>query len=663
MRPLQMIFAIVFWLLAPLGFAQTVGGVWEDSGSFTGPNADSQQGSVLVNAGDLDGDGLDDLLIGDPMDSTSANRGGSVEARSSATGQLIWKSTGTRYRGFFGYSIDSIGDLNGDGISDVVVGEPRYSTRTGTAHLLSGSDGSSIARVPGTQNSGRFGTAVCGMGDLDQDGLPDIAVSSPGILGVDSGEVQLISGANRSSLNVLTLPHLINVGESISAVGDMDADGSMDLLVFGREDLNTGTGDEAHIFSGASGSSILQIISARKGSLRDAVGVTLGDVDGDGLSDFAIGAPNTDLGSGPDTGLVVAYSGGTGHKLWQHKGDAPGGNAGASLSQLADQNADGVPDLLVGQPFTAMDAMQRVCVVSGMDGQVLRSLSYHSPGSFSQFGSATTSLGVSANGRHLIAVGAPHAESTHSAPGETHLFEWNPILTTNRDTLSAGTGGIVELKFDFPASEGGKAFGLLISGHGIGPGALNGVQIPLHQDWMFRNSIQGYYSPFFLNPMGSLDVAGRASVTFDAPRAGLANQQYDRYWAAVVSLDSFSGMPAMSSVAATLLIEEPDPMLDVPNLVAGQPASLQLTNAYPLEMAYFLHGDGSGNDPFVALGIADSGLTNPQLIGAVTTDISGAATQIFSVPAGTAGQTYWISAHLNIGTVTISDVSGPHIAQ
>ena len=75
MRPLQMIFAIVFWLLAPLGFAQTVGGVWEDSGSFTGPNADSQQGSVLVNAGDLDGDGLDDLLIGDPMDSTSANRG------------------------------------------------------------------------------------------------------------------------------------------------------------------------------------------------------------------------------------------------------------------------------------------------------------------------------------------------------------------------------------------------------------------------------------------------------------------------------------------------------------------------------------------------------------------------------------------------------------
>ena len=66
MRPLQMIFAIVFWLLAPLGFAQTVGGVWEDSGSFTGPNADSQQGSVLVNAGDLDGDGLDDLLIGDP---------------------------------------------------------------------------------------------------------------------------------------------------------------------------------------------------------------------------------------------------------------------------------------------------------------------------------------------------------------------------------------------------------------------------------------------------------------------------------------------------------------------------------------------------------------------------------------------------------------------
>jgi hypothetical protein len=330
---------------------------------------------------------------------------------------------------------------------------------------------------------------------------------------------------------------------------------------------------------------------------------------------------------------------------------------------LPDQNADGTPDVLVGQPFTGTDTERGVFVVSGLNGEVLRKLKYHSPGSYSHFGQSITSLGLSPNGGSLIAVGAPHSNPNFAAPGETHLFEWNPILTTNRSNLSAGAGGTVILSMDFPDSEGGKAFGLLLSAHGTGPAVVNGVEIPLHRDWMFQDSSQGIYSPFFINPVGALDVVGRASVTFDAVRSGLANQTDKQYWAAVVSLDSTSSLPVISSVAASLLIEEPQPVLSVPTLFAGQVASLQLSNAYPLEMAFFLHGDGPGNDPFLGLGIADSGLSNPQLVGAAFTDISGNASQDFSVPAGTTGQTYWLAAHVNSGALTIFDVSGPHVAQ
>ncbi len=132
---------------------------------------------------DYNGDGVEDCLIASPADDTFYFEGGSVEIASGVDGATLATFYGTGDEDFFGYSIASPGDMNGDGTADLLIGAPYAAldplTFPGYATLLSGSDGSTITQWWGSQHSAQMGFKVAAAGDVNGDGVMDLFMSEP----------------------------------------------------------------------------------------------------------------------------------------------------------------------------------------------------------------------------------------------------------------------------------------------------------------------------------------------------------------------------------------------------------------------------------------------------------------------------------------------------
>ncbi len=163
-----------------------------------GTSYDEHMGHVVASAGDVDADGYSDVLVAAPTaDLAQSNEGVVYLFAGSATGlstTASWIGQGDIGNVEFGYSAASAGDVNGDGYSDVVVGAPQWSTngsREGKAFVYLGSATglatSASWAVAGTQASGYFGSAVASAGDINGDGYSDIAVGAPGWNGAGTG--------------------------------------------------------------------------------------------------------------------------------------------------------------------------------------------------------------------------------------------------------------------------------------------------------------------------------------------------------------------------------------------------------------------------------------------------------------------------------------------
>ncbi|MBI3609850.1 MAG: FG-GAP repeat protein [Nitrospirae bacterium] len=332
--------------------------------------------SYAIDAGDLNGDGVPDLFVGDFLSGVArvySGLDGSV-----VPGLVFNAEPGGDH---FGVCLSAIGDITGDGVQDLIVGDPTG----GYVVLYSGADGARIGRIdnPNPALNSLFGISVSEAGEVNGDGVPDFMVAASGGLNTP-GSVYVFSGQRDVNGNFTILYHLS--GEtpndsfggccgSIDTVGDLNNDGRTELAVTaifadpaGRVDAGS-----VYIFDGATG--LLFQRFDGQGPMRfdgeapgDFLGggeplcqcgwvSVVGDINGDGYPDFMMGSPGADINGQPDAGRVLIYSGYDASVLLRI--DNPDTNFvphffGLAGAKIGDLNGDGTIEILVGagEPFS-----------------------------------------------------------------------------------------------------------------------------------------------------------------------------------------------------------------------------------------------------------------------------------------------------------------------
>jgi hypothetical protein len=278
---------------------------------------------------------------------------------------------------WFGYAIAPCGDWDSDGAGDFLVGAPRESIRWDPDHveprpsirLISGAKG----RVLFTASGGAgFGSSVAVLGDLDGDGKSEFASGSTG------SEAWICSGADGSIVRTFASPfpelaRATSEGSIVVSPGDLDGDGSADLVIswrawidgfLGKLRVHSGkTGDELYVIAGADGPGIQRLFA-------------LSDLNGDGAPDWGFTWP---LGGYAEPAIVKCVSGKDGSELFSLVPQRPTSSAGLSLAAIGDLNGDGLSELAMGacelsgtealdEGQTSRYAVGEVQIFSGADG-------------------------------------------------------------------------------------------------------------------------------------------------------------------------------------------------------------------------------------------------------------------------------------------------------
>jgi hypothetical protein len=505
------------------------------------PNGEAEGlfGHCVSGAGDVDGDGFHDIIVGAPRESpgSSPPYAGRAYVFCGATAAVLYTlvspddSTG----GHFGRWVSGAGDVNNDGHADVIVGAPYTAPGSspdgaGRAYVFSGMTGSALYTLasPNEEQYGLFGNVVSTAGDIDDDGYDDVIVGArnedPGASPLDAGRAYVFSGATGALLYTLVSPNEEQAGEfgySVCAAGDVSGDGYADVIVGAwKEDVGPGLGNagRAYVFSGASGDTLYSLTSPNaEASGRFGFSVSgAGDADGDGACDVVIGAYFEDPGLSPrDAGRAYLFSGATGavvHVL-ASPNEEDYGYFGFSVSGAGDMNNDGSVDVIVGayqeDAEGSPEDAGRAYAFSGATGAVLWDFVSPNEELEGLFGYSVVGVGyVDADSCSDLVVGA-YREDPGGLVNAGRAYVFAPALAL----MGHADGDTLKLHWSaWPAT---VAY------------------------WLFGESNNAYFRPEFVPPYRNRLAVFPGNITDWSTAAGIADP--DTNWTYVVAAVDASG--------------------------------------------------------------------------------------------------------------------------
>jgi hypothetical protein len=354
--------------------------------TWNGDQANERFGFAVSELTDIDGDGVREAIVGAPFHrDAGGTMAGHTDVRSGRTGALLYRFDGAA-EDRHGYAMADAGDVNGDGKADIVVGatgvtplQCNSAPRTGRVYVYSGADGSLLFTRTGEAVSDQFGAAVAGIGDVDGDRHADVLVGAPchdGPAGADAGRAYVLSGRDGSVLRTHDGREAGDgLGWGTGRLGDIDRDRRGDYVV-GAKDAGTGDAGRAYVYSGRRGQLRFEL-AGNAASMEFGwffVGPA-GDVDRDGRTDIYVGDFCADDETGTCSlplGHAYVFSGRTGRLLHLFKGQTPGDGAGPGRG-AGDVNRDGYDDVVVGfySSSAGGPSAGRVVVYSGRTGRIL----------------------------------------------------------------------------------------------------------------------------------------------------------------------------------------------------------------------------------------------------------------------------------------------------
>jgi hypothetical protein len=274
-------------LVVALASATCLAGDCRPQAVLCGQTAGEHFGAAVADAGDIDQDGVSDILVGAPNPSGIGRAYLYSGSDRSLMHELYGETSGDR----FGAALSSAGDVDGDGMVDLIIAAPDYDSYRGRVYVFSGADWSTIMTKTGAASGDHLGYSVAGMGDLNDDNHADIAVGATGDdgAGPDRGAVFVYSGADHSILRALIGDAYTEFGFSIANGGDMNKDGYSDLLV--GQPAYVANDGKVYVFNGYTGALIGSFAGPHSADCQGWSVAGIGDANGDGYDDLVAGVP------------------------------------------------------------------------------------------------------------------------------------------------------------------------------------------------------------------------------------------------------------------------------------------------------------------------------------------------------------------------------------
>jgi hypothetical protein len=337
--------------------------------------AGAEMGNAVASAGDVNGDGYADLMVGaEWYDAGQINEGVAFIYHGSATGisnnaSIVLEVNLTAFR--FGSSVAAAGDINGDGFADVIVGQPYFgnnsngTANSGKAYVFQGSviglSNNNTAFSVSPLYNGRFGASVASAGDVNGDGYSDIIVGQlTSVAGTGTGSAYIYHGAAQGVDAIADASRESNqvdaqMGKSVASAGDVNGDGYGDVIV-GAPNYDNGQYKEgaAFLYLGtATGLSATATIleSNVANALFGASVSAAGDVNGDGYGDVIIGAYGYTNGEANEGAFFIYHGSATGINTtpaFVRESGQVNAQFGNTVSSAGDINGDGYADVIVG---------------------------------------------------------------------------------------------------------------------------------------------------------------------------------------------------------------------------------------------------------------------------------------------------------------------------